>query len=220
MRTRIAVLNATGQLVRAILRRMANLRDTDAFVTAVCADPMARHSVAAWVDKVKHASVRTPQRLRRAFAGIDWLLLTLSQGDDERSLRRYEAARDAAKRSGVSRVVYLSCLGPCERSPSPWGRLHHAAEAAVSGIADRVGVVVGAPVDHQAVELADYLLDLDRRGIPVELRSRYRGLEEAMREGRLAETSGAFAALAGRSPEAIDDSVIRLCSAARRARSF
>jgi NAD(P)H dehydrogenase (quinone) len=84
---------------------------------------------------VRDADYSKPETLDRALAGIDTLLMISSSELGQRRVLQHHNVIEAAKRSGVKRIVYTSLLH-ADTSPLNLGEGHRATEAElrVSGI--------------------------------------------------------------------------------------
>ncbi|MER7280081.1 NAD(P)H-binding protein [Dactylosporangium sp. NPDC000244] len=120
----IAVTGATGALGRLVLAELLE-RVPPSRVVAVVRDPGRVDGVEA-----RHGDYDEPESLRRAFEGVDRLLLISSpELDPARRVAQHRNAIEAA--SGVGLLAYTSFLGADEPGPGVT-EAHHATETAIS----------------------------------------------------------------------------------------
>jgi NAD(P)H dehydrogenase (quinone) len=127
----IIISAATGQFGRIALDRLLE-RVPAADVAVAVRDPKKAADMAARGIDVRHGDYNDPSTLRRAFAGADALLF-ISSPDIERGQRVAQHRRviDAARDSGVQRIVYTSGLGADVVEEGVLGE-HHATELALA----------------------------------------------------------------------------------------
>src|SRR6478609_8183531 len=123
----IVVTGANGQLGRAITERLL-ARVPAAQLGVSVRDPDKAHALRERGARVRHGSFSEPATLRAAFEGASQLLLVSSGTTAGDTLSQHRAAIDAARASGVKRVVYTSHMGCSATSEFPPMRNHAATE--------------------------------------------------------------------------------------------
>lgn len=134
----IVVTGATGQLGRAIAYKL--VEHIPASEIGVSVRDVAKAAELQELGiRVRHGDFAQPDTLRDAFEAADQILMVSSNaaayGGDP--LAQHRAAIDAAKASGVKRIVYTSHMSSSPDSAFPPARDHAATEAmlAASGLA-------------------------------------------------------------------------------------
>ena len=126
----IAITGATGQLGRLVIRKLAaRMSASDIIGLARTPDTAADLGIT-----VREADYSKPETLGPAVAGVDTLLLISSSVIGQRE-EHHRNVIDAAKRSGVKRIIYTGLLH-ADTSPIDLAAEHRATEALVkaSGI--------------------------------------------------------------------------------------
>lgn len=126
----IAITGATGQLGRLVVEKLkARVPASDIVALARSTARAADMGVAA-----READYDRPETLGRALAGVDTLLL-ISSSEVGKRAAQHHAVIEAAKKSGVKRVVYTSLLH-ADTSPLNLAEEHLQTEAGLkaSGI--------------------------------------------------------------------------------------
>ena len=126
----IAITGATGQLGRLVIRKLAaRMSASDIIGLARTPDEAADLGIT-----VREADYSKPETLGPAVAGVDTLLLISSSVIGQRE-EHHRNVIDAAKRSGVKRIIYTGLLH-ADTSPIDLAAEHRATEANVkaSGI--------------------------------------------------------------------------------------
>jgi NAD(P)H dehydrogenase (quinone) len=118
------VTGATGHLGRAAVESLLERGVPASDITATGRSTEKLADLAARGVTVVHADYKDPASLDAAFAGADTLLLVSSNDFDDRA-GQHRNAVDAARRAGVSRVVYTS--GPKATTSSMLLMADHAA---------------------------------------------------------------------------------------------
>ncbi len=129
----IGLTGANGELGRRIVEALADAGAGEMVLgtrSGVCA-----HAPEA--AEVRAVDFSDPAGTRRAFEGIDELLLISTGADVEEGIRQHRVAIDAAVDAGVRRIVYTSFIDCAADSPFPTAHVHAATEAylAETGIA-------------------------------------------------------------------------------------
>lgn len=127
----IAITGATGQLGRLVVAKLKNKFPVSEIVALARSSTKASDLGVA----VREADYNETETLLRAFAGIDTVLL-ISSNEIGRRASQHRNAIEAAKKAGVTRIVYTSLLH---------------ADTSILGLAD----------EHRATEA-----DLKASGIP------------------------------------------------------
>jgi NAD(P)H dehydrogenase (quinone) len=130
----IAITAAAGQLGRLVVQALKTRAPHEDVVALMRSPDKGRDLGVA----VREADYDRPETLDRALAGVDTLLLISGPVPGAR-LAQHRAVIDAAKRAGVTRLVYTSAIH-ADRSPLDIAADHRATEAdiAASGIASTI----------------------------------------------------------------------------------
>src|SRR5581483_2071430 len=123
---KILVTAAAGQLGRLVLAELLKSVPADRIV-AGARNPAALKGFGGRGVTVRAVDYTKPATLDAALAGIDRLLLISSNSVGQRA-PEHKNAIDAAKRAGVSLIVYTSILR-CDTTPIAIGDEHKATEA-------------------------------------------------------------------------------------------
>ncbi|WP_438434887.1 SDR family oxidoreductase [Gorillibacterium sp. sgz500922] len=128
------VTGANGLLGSKVVRALIRLVPPEQVAVSV-RDPRKAEELAKLGVEVRKGDYDDPASLDRVFAGIRRLLLISSQGDNETRIRQHRNAVEAAKRAGVSFLVYTSAPN-AEHSKLFLAEVHKATEEAIrqSGI--------------------------------------------------------------------------------------
>ncbi len=129
----IIVTGATGQLGRAIIRRLLELVPADQLGVSV-RDPAKAPELAGRGVRVRRGDFDDPASLAQAFEGATQVLLVssnaLQYGGD--TLAQHRAAIRAAREAGARRVLYTSHMGARADSTFVPASHHAATEAALA----------------------------------------------------------------------------------------
>jgi len=130
--TAYLVTGATGKTGGRVLKGLVAAGETDVRGMTRTEDKAGGIEEAG--GKAVIGDMAQPSTLEAALAGVDRVYLVA--GSDERQAEHESNVVDAAKATGVSRIVKLSVVGVAADSPVRFGRAHAAAEAKVeaSGI--------------------------------------------------------------------------------------
>ncbi len=123
----LAITGATGQLGQATLRQLATKLPPDQLV-AVVRDPQKATALSAQGIHVRQGDYNDPASLVTAFAGVTTVLL-VSGTDLAARAQQHRHVIDAARTTGVARLVYTSGLNPSAASAFPPSPSHAATEA-------------------------------------------------------------------------------------------
>jgi NAD(P)H dehydrogenase (quinone) len=130
----IIVTGATGQLGRAIVKKLAERMPTSQ-IGASCRDPEKAADLSALGVRVRRGDFADPESLRAAFEGAAQILIVSSnagaQGGDP--LAQHDAAIKAARAAGAKRIVYTSHMAASATSAFPPMCDHAATEKMLSG---------------------------------------------------------------------------------------
>lgn len=119
----IAITGATGQLGRLVVEKLkAKVPTSDIIALARSTAKAADLGVAA-----READYDRPETLERALDGVDTLLL-ISSSEVGKRAAQHHAVIEAAKKTGVKRIVYTSLLR-ADTSPLDLAEEHLATEA-------------------------------------------------------------------------------------------
>ena len=126
---RYLVAAASGELGRLVVAELAT-RVGPGAVAAIVRDPARSKSLFPEDVTIRHGDYDDPQTLNAAFAGAERLLLISSNALGSR-VTQHRNAIDAAKRAGVSRIVYTSVLH-ADRSSLGLAEEHRQTEALIA----------------------------------------------------------------------------------------
>lgn len=104
-----AITGATGQFGRLAVAELLRRGAAPADVVALVRDPAKAADLAASGVDVREADYDRPETLEPALAGVDALLFVSGSAVGQRE-RQHSAVVEAAKASGVGRLVYTSVL--------------------------------------------------------------------------------------------------------------
>jgi NAD(P)H dehydrogenase (quinone) len=119
----IGVTGATGGLGGRVAERLAG----DGIAQRLIVRDAARAPRLEGAEAVEAAGYDDRDAMRRAFEGVDTLLL-VSAAEDEDRMRLHRNAIDAAANAGVARIVYTSFLGAAPDATFTFARDHFHAE--------------------------------------------------------------------------------------------
>lgn len=122
---KIAITGATGQLGRLVVGKLKEKVSTDNIVALVRSPQKA----ADLKVEAREADYDNPETLERALKGINTLLL-ISGSEVGKRAEQHQNVIDAAKKTGVSRIVYTSILH-ADTSSISLADEHRATEAAL-----------------------------------------------------------------------------------------
>lgn len=132
----IGLTGANGELGRRIARALAAAGTAELVLgtrNGVC-----EHAPDG--ARVRAVDFSDPAGTRRAFEGVDELLLISTGADVEEGIRQHRTAIDAAVDAGVRRIVYTSFIDCAADSPFPTAHVHAATEAALAEAGASSGV--------------------------------------------------------------------------------
>ena len=115
----IVITAASGKLGRAVADELSK-RVPVSEITLGARTPA---KLGVWKNRglgVVRADYDDPASLNAAFAGADVVLLISSDGPNETRIRHHKNGIDAAKRTGVKRIVYTSFVNPTPQSKFIW----------------------------------------------------------------------------------------------------
>lgn len=119
----IVITGATGNLGRHVLQQLL-YRIPASNIAVSVRNPEAAKNWSEQKIEVRYGDYDVPESLETSFRRASKLLLISSlHADDDVRLRQHMAAIDAAKRAGVSHIVYTSIARP-EQGKLPLHRLH------------------------------------------------------------------------------------------------
>jgi NAD(P)H dehydrogenase (quinone) len=119
----IVITAASGKLGRAVADELSK-RVPVSEITLGARTPA---KLEVWKNRglgVVRADYDDPASLNAAFAGADVVLLISSDGPNEARIRHHKNGIDAAKRTGVKRIVYTSFVNPTPQSKFIWAIAH------------------------------------------------------------------------------------------------
>ncbi|MDE2367266.1 MAG: SDR family oxidoreductase [Betaproteobacteria bacterium] len=119
----IVITAASGKLGRAVADELS--RRFSVSEIKLAARTPAKLEV--WKNRgmnVVRADYDDPASLNAAFAGAEAVLLISSDGPNDVRIRHHRNGIDAAKRTGVKRIVYTSFVNPTPQSKFVWAILH------------------------------------------------------------------------------------------------
>ncbi|MDP2260578.1 MAG: NmrA family NAD(P)-binding protein [Caulobacter sp.] len=124
----ILVIGGTGRIGSRVVQQLADLRLP---VRVLARRPEAARALAGPTVEVAAGDLDQPGSLPAAFAGVSSVFLLTTQSPRQEAQER--AAIAAARAAGVSHVVKVSAgdAATAPNSPTPVGRAHAAAEAAL-----------------------------------------------------------------------------------------
>ncbi|MCY9667996.1 SDR family oxidoreductase [Paenibacillus alginolyticus] len=131
---KILVTGATGKLGSLVVETLLETVPAKDLAVSVRNPEKAESLRARGVD-VRLGDFEQPDKLDKAFAGIDRLLIVSTDGDNETRTRQHTAAVAAAKRANVGFIAYTS-LGNASENTIFLAPVHRATEEAIrnSGI--------------------------------------------------------------------------------------
>ena len=120
----IGITGASGQLGRLVVKKL-KAKASSADIVALVRTPAGAADLGV---SLRAADYSKPETLDHAFAGIHTLLLISSSELGQRRILQHHNVVDAAKRTGVKRIVYTSLLH-ADTSPLNLADGHRATEA-------------------------------------------------------------------------------------------
>jgi NAD(P)H dehydrogenase (quinone) len=124
----IAITAANGRLGQAIMRATQNHIPAQQ-VRLTARTPEKLEDFLRQGFDVARADYDDPKGMEKAFSGIETLMLISGAGPNEIRIANHRAAIDAAKKAGVSRVIYTSFINPVPQSKFIWALPHVDTEA-------------------------------------------------------------------------------------------
>jgi NAD(P)H dehydrogenase (quinone) len=115
----IVITAASGKLGRAVADELSKRVP----VSEIKLGARAPAKLEVWKNRglgVIRADYDDPDSLNAAFTGADVVLLISSDGPNEVRIRHHKNGIDAAKRTGVKRIVYTSFVNPTPQSKFIW----------------------------------------------------------------------------------------------------
>jgi NAD(P)H dehydrogenase (quinone) len=126
---KILVTGATGKFGTKVTETL--LKTVPASQLAVSVrNPEKAEGLRARGVEVRHGDFDDPKTLDSAFSGIDRLLIISADGDNDTRIRQHSKAVAAAKRAGVTFIVYTS-LANAQESKNLFAPTHKATEEAI-----------------------------------------------------------------------------------------
>jgi NAD(P)H dehydrogenase (quinone) len=125
----LAITGASGQLGR-LVAEASMMQAAPRDLVLITREPSGLENLAARGAQVRHGDFDQPDTLRRAFAGVERLLL-ISAVDLMRRSAQHRAAIDAAVSTGVQHIVYTSMLSPQADNPAAVAPSHRETEEAL-----------------------------------------------------------------------------------------
>jgi len=127
----ILVTGANGHLGRLTVEQLATRLGSSAAVQLAVSvrDPAKADALAARGIDVRHGDFDRIETLATAFAGIDRLVLISTDGPKDVRIAQHRAAINAAKTTGVKRIIYTSFIDVTADSPAEFAAVHRATEA-------------------------------------------------------------------------------------------
>nr|ACP17975.1 putative nucleoside-diphosphate-sugar epimerase [Pseudomonas nitroreducens] len=123
----IAITAGTGNLGQAIVERLGDC-GLIGQVRLTARDPKRLRAAAEEGFQVAKADYTDIGSLDQALQGVEVLLLISGTAPNEIRIQQHKSVIDAAKRNGVSRIVYTSFINPSTRSRSIWAAIHRETE--------------------------------------------------------------------------------------------
>ncbi|WP_010274233.1 SDR family oxidoreductase [Paenibacillus senegalensis] len=126
---KMLVTGATGKLGSKVVDILLNTVPADQLAVSVRNPEKAEGLKQRGVD-VRHGDFDHPETLKKAFAGIDRLLIISTDGDNDTRIRQHGHAVAAAKDAGVQFIAYTS-LTKAKESRNLLAPTHKATEEAI-----------------------------------------------------------------------------------------
>ncbi|ACB95517.1 SDR family oxidoreductase [Beijerinckia indica] len=132
----IVVTGANGQLGKAIIEGLLRRLPADQIIASV-RDPAKASALSAQSIEVRAGDFADAASIKSAFAGADQVLIVSADKLGEEARRLHHTAIEAARETGVGRILYTSHMGARAGSPFAPGDQHAGTEAdlAASGLA-------------------------------------------------------------------------------------
>lgn len=125
----ILVTGANGQLGQHIVNQLTlRLEGTSGLAVSVRDTARAQHLAQRGIS-VRHGDFDQPHTLSQAFAGVSKLVLVSTDGPAQQRIAQHHAAIAAARRAGVSHILYTSFIDVAADSPAEFAMVHRATEA-------------------------------------------------------------------------------------------
>jgi len=131
----ILVTGANGHLGKLVVDALL-AKKTDQKIAVTTREPEKASELAARGVEVRFGDFDDPSSLKKAFSGVDRLLIISTDGDNETRIRQHGNAVQAAQDAGVGYIAYTS-IANASKSNLSLAEVHRATEAAIlkSGIA-------------------------------------------------------------------------------------
>lgn len=125
----ILITGATGELGRKVVASLLEKNSAESIAVSVRNPDKAAEFAEKGIE-VRKADYEDPSSLEKAFEGIEHLLLISSQGDNDTRIRQHKNAVSAAKKAGVTHIVYTS-VSKAENSSLFLADVHRETEKAI-----------------------------------------------------------------------------------------
>ena len=132
----IVISAAGGKLGTALADELVQRGKASGVRLATRTPEKLGHRIAQGFEVVR-ADYEDPASLKAAYTGADIVLVISGEGPNEVRIAQHRNAFEAAKASGVGRIVYTSTVNPTSASRFDWAKAHEASEAwlKASGVA-------------------------------------------------------------------------------------
>ena len=124
----IVITAASGKLGRAVADELSKRVPVSEIKLAVRTPAKLEYWRNRGVNIIR-ADYDDPGSLNAAFAGAEVALLISSDGPNDVRIRHHKNAIDAAKRTGIKRIVYTSFVNPSPQSKFIWAITHAETES-------------------------------------------------------------------------------------------
>jgi NAD(P)H dehydrogenase (quinone) len=108
----IAITGASGQLGRAVIEQLVK-EETEHTIIGIARTPEKAQDLSV---EIRHGDYTKPDLLKTAFQDVDVLLLVSGLDTPENRIIQHRNAIEAAKKSGVRKIVYTSIVGNPEKT--------------------------------------------------------------------------------------------------------